>query len=162
MMLVDIIIVLVFILAIFKGLEKGFITGFLMFIAYVIAIFIALKVAIFISSSFDLSKTDYDKWLPLITFAIITALLVFSLKIFVIRALHRFRFHILTGADKGLGIGLYLFLHFIILLVVFVFIDKYNLVKQEYISASHLYGEIRSMGEPITTSFLNWFPRLQK
>jgi uncharacterized membrane protein required for colicin V production len=162
MMLVDIIVILVFILAIYKGIEKGFITGMLMFIAYIIAIFVALKLAIFVSSSFDLTKSEYDKWLPLVIFAIVTALLVFSLKIFVMRALHSFRFYILTGADKGLGVGLYLFLHFIILLIVFVFIDKYNLIKQEYISESHLYPGFRSLGEPITASVLNWFPWLQK
>ena len=70
-MIIDIIVAVILILAIIKGYRQGLIVAFFSLIAFIVGLAAALKLSVVVAGYIGKAVNVSDKWLPIISFAVV-------------------------------------------------------------------------------------------
>ena len=145
-MILDIIVAVILILAVIKGYRQGLIVALFSVVAFIIGLAAALKLSVVVAGYIGQSVKISDKWLPIISFAI-----VFLIVVLLVRLGARFiqktvEFAMLGWLNRLSGILLYAGLYILIFSILIFYADQLGFIKPETKNESVTYAYIQPWG----------------
>ena len=159
-MFIDITFAILMILAVVKGLGKGFVVAVFSLLAFFIGLAAALKLSAVVAVRLQEGTNISGKWLPVISFLIVFILVVCLVRIGARWIDKAVQFVWLGWLNRLLGLILYVILYTIIFSIFLFYAVQLNLIRQDTINASKVYGYIQPWGPYVINSLgkiVPWF-----
>jgi membrane protein required for colicin V production len=145
-MIIDIIFLIICVWAIIKGIRNGLILGVFSLLAFIIGLAAALKLSVVTSEWLaDLIKVN-QKWLPIISFAIVFILVVLLVRWTAGLIQKAVEFAWLGWANKLGGILFYLIIYIIVYSVLLFYFSQMRIIESSTIAESRTYEYIQPWG----------------
>ncbi len=148
-MVIDATFAILTIIAVFKGFSKGLIVGIFSFLAFIIGLAAALKLSVLVAGYFESSAAIFDKWVPVISFALVFIVVVLLVNLGARIIKKTVSLAMLGWVDKIGGIVFYLMIYTIIFSIILFFADKTFLIKKETIADSKVYNYVAPWGPKV-------------
>ena len=145
-MIIDIICVVLLILAVIKGFQRGLIVGVFSLLAIIIGLAAAMKLSVVVSGYIGSAVKISDKWLPIISFAIVFIAVVLLIRLGA-NAIEKAVQAITLGWLNRLGgIILYVAIYITVFSVILFYLEQVNIIKPETIQNSVTYNFVQPWG----------------
>ncbi len=168
-MVIDIIYAILIILALYNGFRRGLIVAVFSLAALVIGLAAAMKLSAVVASYIGKSVTISDKWLPVISFAVVFIIVYLLVRWAALIIEKTVKMTMLGWLNKLGGFVFYLALYTIIYSVILFYTAQTNIIKPDTKKSSVTYSFIRPWGPKAINGlgvalpfFRNIFSELEK
>lgn len=145
-MIIDIVVAIILILAVIKGYRQGLIVALFSVIALIIGLAAAMKLSIIAAGYIGKAVKISDKWLPIISFAIVFLVVVLLVRLGAKFIQKTVELAMLGWVNRAGGILLYLGVYILIFSVLLFYADQMNFIKPETKAGSVTYSSIQPWG----------------
>lgn len=148
-MVIDIILAIILVMAIIKGFQKGLIVALFSMLAFIIGLAAAIKLSAVVAQYIGEQVTVSEKWLPMISFMVIFAGVIFLVRIAAKLIEKTIQVAMMGWLNRLGGILLFAFIYIIIYSVILFYADKLQIIKPQTIQASASYSYIQPLGPKV-------------
>ena len=157
-MIIDIIFVILLVLALIQGYRRGLIVAVFSLISIIVGLAAAVKLSAVVASHLGHTVKVSDKWLPVISFAIVFIVVVLLIRLGA-KAIQKLTEALMLGwANRLGGIVLYTVIYITIFSVVLFYANQVRIIKPETIKASVTYSFIQPWGPKAIDGFASVIP----
>jgi membrane protein required for colicin V production len=157
-MIIDTIFVILVVLALIQGYRRGLIVAVFSLVSVIVGLAAAIKLSAVVANRLGHTVKVSDKWLPLISFAIVFIVVVLLIRLGA-RAIQKLTEAIMLGwANRLGGIILYAVIYITIYSVILFYANQVRIIRPEAIKASVTYSFIRPWGPKAIDGFGSLIP----
>jgi len=157
-MIIDIIFVILIVLALIQGYRRGFIVAVFSLVSIIVGLAAAIKLSAVVASRLGHEVKVSDKWLPVISFAIVFIVAVLLIRLGA-RAIQKLTEAMMLGwANRLGGILLYAVIYVMIFSVLLFYANQVKVIKPDTIKASVTYSFIQPWGPKAINGFASAIP----
>ena len=157
-MIIDIIFVILIVLALIQGYRRGFIVAVFSLVSIIVGLAAAIKLSAVVASRLGHEVKVSDKWLPVISFAIVFIVAVLLIRLGA-RAIQKLTEAMMLGwANRLGGIFLYAVIYIMIFSVLLFYANQVKIIKPDTIKASVTYSFIQPWGPKAINGFASAIP----
>ena len=157
-MIIDIIFVILIVLALIQGYRRGFIVAVFSLVSIIVGLAAAIKLSAVVASRLGHEVKVSDKWLPVISFAIVFIVAVLLIRLGA-RAIQKLTEAMMLGwANRLGGILLYAVIYVMIFSVLLFYANQVKIIKPDTIKASVTYSFIQPWGPKAIDGFASAIP----
>jgi len=157
-MIIDIIFVILIVLALIQGYRRGFIVAVFSLVSIIVGLAAAIKLSAVVASRLGHEVKVSDKWLPVISFAIVFIVAVLLIRLGA-RAIQKLTEAMMLGwANRLGGILLYAVIYVMIFSVLLFYANQVKIIKPDTIKASVTYSFIQPWGPTAINGFASAIP----
>ena len=157
-MIIDIIFVILLVLALIQGYRRGLIVAVFSLISIIVGLAAAVKLSAVVASHLGHTVKVSDKWLPVISFAIVFIVVVLLIRLGA-KAIQKLTEALMLGwANRLGGIVLYTVIYITIFSIVLFYANQVRVIKPETIKASVTYSFIQPWGPKAIDGFASVIP----
>lgn len=154
-MILDILLIITLVLAVIKGFRRGFILGIFSLLAIIIGLAAAIKLSAVVASHISGSVNVSNRWLPVISFAIVFIGVVLLVRLGAILIQKSMEVAMMGWLNRLAGILLYVVIYVIVYSIFLFYAEQIKLIKPETIQASVTYHYVQPWG-PAAINALGW------
>lgn len=144
--MLDILFAVILVLAIIKGYQRGLIVGLFSFLSVIIGLAAAMKLSAVMSVYLGENTNISDRWLPIISFALIFLLVVLLIRLGANILQRTVEISMLGWINRLGGILLYTALFMVVFSVLIFYADEMNLISDSAKESSIAYSIIQPWG----------------
>ena len=152
-MIIDLLFVMLMIMAIIKGFSRGLIVAICSFLAIIIGLAAALKLSTLVAAWLHSSTNIAAQWLPFLSFILVMIAVIVLVRMGAGLLQKSVEFMMLGWINSLGGIILYIAIYITVFSVVIFYASKIQLLSQETINTSKVYGFIEPWGPGIVNVF---------
>jgi len=152
-MIIDVIFAILMLLALVKGYRKGLIVAVFSLLAFIVGLAAAMKLSTVVADYIGEVIKISDKWLPVISFAIVFIIVVILVRWVAIIIERSAKMVLLGWVNRLCGIILYIVLYITVYSVVLFYVVQIKIIKPEVISASVTWPFIQPWGPKAIDGF---------
>jgi membrane protein required for colicin V production len=157
-MIIDVIVVILLVLALIQGYRRGLIVAVFSLVSIIVGLAAAIKLSAAVANHLGHAVKVSDKWLPVISFAIVFIAIVFLIRMGA-RAIQKLTEAMMLGwANRLGGIILYAVIYLTIFSILLFYADQLRIIKPDTIKASVTYSFIRPWGPKAINGFAAVIP----
>ena len=157
-MVIDIIFVILMVLALIQGYRRGLIVAVFSLISIIVGLAAAIKLSAVVANHLGHSVKVSDKWLPVISFAIVFIVVVLLIRLGA-KAIQKLTEALMLGwANRLGGIVLYAVIYITIFSVVLFYANQVKIIKPDTIKASVTFPFISPWGPKAIDGFAHVIP----
>ena len=157
-MIIDIIFVILIVLALIQGYRRGLIVAVFSLISIIVGLAAAIKLSAVVANHLGHTVKVSDKWLPVISFAIVFIVVVFLIRLGA-KAIQKLTEAMMLGwANRLGGIILYAVIYITIFSVLLFYANQVKIIKPETIKGSVTYSFIQPWGPKAIDGFASVIP----
>lgn len=157
-MIIDVIVVILLVLALIHGYRRGLIIAVFSLVSIIVGLAAAIKLSAAVANHLGHAVKVSDKWLPVISFAIVFIAIVFLIRMGA-RAIQKLTEAMMLGwANRLGGIILYAVIYLTIFSILLFYADQLRIIKPDTIKASVTYSFIRPWGPKAINGFAAVIP----
>lgn len=157
-MVIDIIFVILMVLALIQGYRRGLIVAVFSLISIIVGLAAAIKLSAVVANHLGHSVKVSDKWLPVISFAIVFIVVVLLIRLGA-KAIQKLTEALMLGwANRLGGIVLYAVIYITIFSVILFYANQVKIIKPDTIKASVTFPFISPWGPKAIDGFAHVIP----
>ena len=157
-MIIDIIFVILMVVALIQGYRRGLIVAVFSLISIIVGLAAAIKLSAVVANYLGHSVKVSDKWLPVISFAIVFIVVVLLIRLGA-KAIQKLTEAMMLGwANRLGGIVLYAVIYITIFSVLLFYANQIRIIKPDTIKASVTYSFISPWGPRAIDGFAHVIP----
>lgn len=157
-MTIDIIFAILMVLALIQGYRRGLIVAVFSFISIIVGLAAAMKLSAVVAERLGHSVKISDKWLPVISFAIVFIAIVILIRLGA-KAIQKLTEAVMLGWVNRLGgIILYAAIYITVFSILLFYAGQLKIIKPETLQASVTYNFIQPWGPKAINGFATVVP----